>query len=324
MKIQTYSATLLFLAVTLAGTVAAASRSVPLDGYAATVNDRIIMVSDVLASMAPVQQQLRATYSGDELEKKLKEAFEASLDALIEKALIVEDFKHSKAEIPERMIDERVNSFIHDNFDNDRAAFLQALAEQRMTIEEWRKDFKERMIVMMLGRQRVADRVVVAPRAVWEAYLANAAEYHVPAKALLRIIVLNRGQTDQDQEAKRQQAESILEQLKDGADFGELAATHSEDAKSKNGGSWGWIETRQLRAELAAAAERLSSGALSEVIATDDMLYILQVEGKKEAATIPFEEVRPRIEKQLRQVEEDRLYASWIALLREQYFIKKF
>lgn len=295
---------------------------IPVDGYAAVVHDKIITIGEVMAYMRPVDAQLRQAYEGEELQQKLLEAFIKSRETLIEEKLVIQDFEDRGLSIPEQLIDERIKSIIHDRFDDDRAAFLEALASQRMTQEEMRKQVRDGLILMISRRQEVTDRAEVSPLAVQEAYEADLERYREPGKIKLRMIVINRGGTPADQEVKQREVGEILQQLADGRDFAELAREVSEDNKAQYGGDWGWIETGSLRKELSDAAVQLSSGEISEVVELDGAMYILLVEDRKEASVTPLEEVRSQIERELMIKEEERLYEQWINRLRAKYYIQ--
>lgn len=298
--------------------------SVPIDGYAAVINDRVITISDVLGYMRPIDRQLRETYQGRELQAKLEEAFEQSRKALIEESLILVDFEIKGASLPPQVIDERVNAIVHDRFDNDRATFLAALAEQRMTMDELREQVTDSLILMMARRQEVMDRVSISPLAVQEAYEARMSQYQIPGKINISVIAVNRGETDEDREVKWAEIQKIQERLNNGEDFNELAVEVSEDAKAGDGGSWGWIEPDNLRRELQAALVDMNRGEISEIVEAGDMYYIIRVDEIQEASIIPLDEVRDRIVSELRVKEEERLYNEWINRLRAKYYIKIF
>ena len=302
--------------------IQARAGGIPVDGYAAVVHDKIITIGEVMAYMRPVDAQLRQAYEGEELQQKLLEAFIKSRETLIEEKLVIQDFEDRGLSIPEQLIDERIKSIIHDRFDDDRAAFLEALASQRMTQEEMRKQVRDGLILMISRRQEVTDRAEVSPLAVQEAYEADLERYREPGKIKLRMIVINRGGTPADQEVKQREVGEILQQLADGRDFAELAREVSEDNKAQYGGDWGWIETGSLRKELSDVAVQLSSGEISEVVELDGAMYILLVEDRKEASVTPLEEVRSQIERELMIKEEERLYEQWINRLRAKYYIQ--
>jgi len=302
----------------------AGAQEIPVDGYAAIVNDRVITVGDVLSFIQPVHEQLRMSYDGSELELKLQEAFDSGRDALIEKALILEEFESREGVMPDRAVDEHISNIIQERFDSDRAAFLEVLGRERITLEEWREQIKEQLIVTILRRQMISARVIVPPKAIHDLYKERADRYRVPAKLKLRMIVLNLGETEAEMAVKRDEAQGLVAKLRGGADFAETAIASSEGQKAAEGGDWGWMEPRTLRSELAEAARGLKTGEVSDAVEAGDSLYILMVEGRQEEGVKPLEEVKETLEKELRRAEEQKLYTSWIERLKEKYFVKIF
>ncbi len=306
----------------LAAATAAPARTMPVDGYAAYVNNRVITVGEILAIIQPIRAQLAETYSGKELEEKMAEAYQEGLDALIERALILEEFTAMEGNIPDRAVDDQINVMINDRFKNDRAAFLEALAEDRMTMDDWREETKNRLIVNLMRRREVIDRVVITPRAVRDVYESRAAEYQVPEQIRLSMIVLHKGTTADDQAVKMKEAGRIREKLLAGGNFAELAKASSEGYKAADGGDQGWMDPKTLRKELAAAVASLEPGRISDVIETDNDFYILKVEAKKNASVIPFDDVRNQVEAELRKAEEVRMYKAWIERLKRKFYVK--
>ena len=315
---------LFLLSLIIVTTHVGALETVPIDGYAAMVNDRVITVGDVMIQLQPVEQQFRELYEGQELETKLEEAFAESREYLIERALILEAFKSSGMDLPERVIEERVNEIINERFNNNRAAFLEALATERITIDEWRTQIKEQIVLMILRRQEVTEQATVSPLAVWDLYESRIADYSQPAKIKLSRIVINAGANDEETVIKRKEADAVIEKLRQGDNFSDVARQVSEETRAARGGEWGWRNPADLHEELSAAIISLKPGEFSEVVEVGDTFYIVMVEGRKEALVKPFEDVRDDIEKELRIEEENRLYEAWIARLRDKFFIKIF
>ena len=300
----------------------AMARSVPIDGYAALVNNRVITVGEILAMIQPIREQLVETYDGKEVETKIEQAYQEGLDTLIERALILEEFAAMGGNLPDRAVDDQINVIINERFKNDRAIFLEALAEDRMTIDDWREETRNRLIVNLLRRREIIDRVVIAPRAVRELYELRADQYRLPKQIQLRMIVLHKGASANDKAVKRQEAEKLHEKLLAGGDFAELAKSGSEGYKAADGGDQGWMDPAMLRKELAEAVAKLEPGRISEVIETDEDFYILKVEAKKNASIIPFDDVRGQIEDELRKAEEEKMYKAWIERLKKKFYVK--
>jgi len=314
----------IFFAVALAAWIPCAlhAEPIPVDGYAAMIDNRVITVSDVLEVVQPVERQLREVYTGEDLATRLQEAYREALKSLVDRALILEDFERQEGDIPPRMVDERVEELINERFNGNRAALLAALSEGRVTPEEWRRQLKEQMIIGLLRRQEVVSRISVSPREVRDLYDERIDKFHVPEMVQVRMIVLNKGTTPEDEAAKRQQAQQVLDLLVGGEDMAALAREHSEGSRAARGGDWGWIDPSILNPLLVAVVQSLEPGQYSEAIDTGDALYIIRVEARRNASVIPFEEARKDLEEELRREASSILYEAWIDRLRGQHFVR--
>ncbi|NCC51742.1 MAG: hypothetical protein EOM20_11055, partial [Spartobacteria bacterium] len=132
------------------------------------------------------------------------------------------------------------------------------------------------------------------------------------------------GKTDEEKQLKRMEADGVVEKLRGGENFAKLAEKVSEEPRASRGGEWGWLNPADLNQAIATAIEELKPGEFTEAVEVGDALYIVTLEGRKEASMKPFEEVREEIQKELRIQEENRLYDAWIARLKDKYFIKIF
>lgn len=301
------------------------SKTVPVDGYAVVINDKVITVSDVLKTMEPVERQLRETYFDDTLTEKIEAAYENTLDALIERELILSYFASQKQfTLPDSVVDSRIDEIVRNKFNNNRAELRKALDQDGLTFEEWRNNFKNSMIVALLREKEVDSKAVISPQAVRDAYEKAGEKYRIPEQLEVRAITIHRGGTDEEATLKLKQAEDIRKRLLSGESFEQLAKQVSEDQKAAVGGYWGWTDPNSRRAEIAAALKVLSVGEISAVIPVGDDLYILKVEGRKNASIVPFETVQESIRNDLYKKEVRRLYNAWIERLKQNAYIKKF
>jgi peptidyl-prolyl cis-trans isomerase SurA len=299
------------------------ARAIPVDGYAAVVNDRVIAVGDVLAAMEPVREQLQIVCEGEELERRLNEAYQTTLQSLIERALIAEEFKAKGGELPDRIVDDYLNQIVSERFTN-RVALLKSLQAQRMTWEDWRRDMRDRLIASQLRQQEVTSRVVVTPQQEREAYEKNIARYQMPEEVWIRLIGLQKGVGAEEREVKKAEAERLRERIAAGEDFDALARAESEGPKASEGGDLGWRKPSDFAAPLSDAIKKLEPGQVSPVIETDEMFFIIKLEARKNSAQIPLSEVRAQIHQELRKQEEERLYKIWIEQLRNRHYVKIF
>jgi peptidyl-prolyl cis-trans isomerase SurA len=300
------------------------AQGIPVDGYAAMVNDRVITVGDVMSLVQPAEQQLRAMYEGRELEEKLEETFESARRSLIERALILEEFEKSEAELPDRVVDDHINTIIRERFENNRALFYEALAEQRVTIEEWREEVREQLIVIVSRRQQVSTRVTVTPREIRERYEERLNDYTLPAQINVNMIAINKGETPEENEVKRAEAETLVTRIRGGEDFAIVAREASEGSRASEGGAWGWIAPDAMRKELSDTLQDMKPGEISDVIETAEGYYIVALEGRREKSVTPLESVKEELREELRVEKQQEVYDAWMNRLEEKFYVKVF
>jgi len=317
------------LAVILcAATVLAQTNSPPptesklIDGYAAKVNDRVITRGEVYEAMAPMLPELDRLYQGDELKAALDKAFKQARDELIERALIMESFKVKGGQIPDQYVNDEIKRMINDRFKGDEAQFEQVLASQKKTRSEYQEIIREQMIVNMMINEEVSQRARITPEQIRNEYDLHKEDYFIPEKVKYSVIVLNKGETPEDQAVKAEEARTIRQKLIEGADFAETAKETSEGSRAAEGGSFPWMQPKDVREELQETLTTLPAGEISEVIDTGKQLYIVKVEGRRQAGYTPFEEVRDTIKNTLTAEERDRLRKRWIERLKKENYVR--
>lgn len=290
----------------------------PMDGYAAVVNQRIITIGDVMMSIFEAHERLRTRYGGEELEARRHELFLSGLERMIDQALIIEEFQTMEGQIPDRAIDDRINDIVFESFNNDKSELLAALAKDGVTLDEWRESIRERIIVSAMRRNVIGDKVIISPRQILDAYAEQQSRFIQPEQARLRLIFLKQGE---DSEATLSRITKAREEIVGGRPFAEVAREISNDPSAESGGDWGWIQPSDLRDELKNAIAGLQTNQVSEVIYTREGYYLLQLEEHKERFTKSLEEVRLEIENELREKEGERLYREWMQRLRNKHSV---
>ena len=129
-------------------------------------------------------------------------------------------------------------------------------------------------------------------RALYDEHLDR---YDVPERVRARHILLR---VEPDATAEREQevraaAESLLEEIRGGADFAEVARRASEDPGSReSGGDLGFFERGKMVPAFDAAAFSLEADQVSEVIRSEFGFHIIRVEEHPRAEHQPFEAVQ--------------------------------
>lgn len=294
-----------------------------IDGVAAVVNGDVITFSQVQEVSGPRERTIREQYTGAELVERIKEARLAALNDLVDRQLIIQEFRNKKFSIPEYVVEDQVQNIIKDEFAGDRQAFLRTLNAQGYTMNKFREIQRDKVIVGAMRQNNVKGTFSATPQQVEAYYEANKQEFATPEQLKLRMIVLNADPLDANSgDSTRKMAEQIRDKIKAGADFATMAKTYSMDGTAESGGDWGMIDRKTLNQQLTDVAFGLSPGQVSQVVQIGDSFYILFCESKKTSSFIPLPEVRDGIQKKLEQVQRQKATQKWIDSLREKAYIK--
>jgi peptidyl-prolyl cis-trans isomerase SurA len=295
-----------------------------INGIAAIVNGDVITYSQVRDVSAPREKLLRSQYTGEELEKALKEAREAALKDLIDRRLIIQAFQKEKYEIPDHFVEEQVRGIIKEAFGGDRHTFIKTLEAQSYSLGEFKQKETERMIVQAMRAKNIKRNPISSPTKVEEYYKKHRAEFTAKEQVKLRMIMISGGADTGQAASQKALAEEVLSQLAGGAEFERIAQSYSEDGTRDVGGDWGWIERKTLAPPLEKIAFNMPVGRISNIIEYGGNYYILKVEERQGGTTRSLAEARPEIEKKLIQEEAQDLQERWIAGLRAKAYIRTF
>lgn len=127
-----------------------------------------------------------------------------------------------------------------------------------------------------------------------------------PIRARHILIMVKQDASQQEDQQAKAKADSLLQQLKGGADFAELGKKNSNCASAANGGDLGTFSQGMMVPEFEKAAFALEVGQTSDVTKTMFGYHIIKVDWKGEDIQQGYLEVRDKIRKTLGQ-EDDAL-----------------
>jgi len=308
------------------------------DGIAAVVNDKVITYVQINQQVADTEKLLRQSYSGEDLFQRVKEAKLNVLRALIERELIIQDFKTAGGFIPDTYVNERVNDLIRTDYGGDRIAFIKTMYARGTTMQKVRDEIKDTAIVGYERNKNVVQTVLVSPYQIEQYYQQNLRLFQQDEQIKVATIVLKKGlfpsqKTGPDgkqisYDPQEEIADEILYKLDTGTDFAELAKTYSESSNKDDGGELGWVTQNgktAIRPDLWDPIAKLQPGQHTSVIATSDgYYYIVLVEDRKKSSMTPLEDVRSQIEQTVISEQSQLRQQQWLDSLRAKSFIKMF
>lgn len=126
-------------------------------------------------------------------------------------------------------------------------------------------------------------------------YSQNQYRFENPERVQVRHILFSTMDKSEDEtDQARQRADEVLEQLRGGADFAELAKEHSEDpGNAANGGDLGWVTRGMMDPAFEDASFALQPGELSAAPVKSDFGYhLIRVDNRESGSVKPLSEVR--------------------------------
>ena len=226
------------------------------------------------------EEVVRREILGLKLGRILTDGIEASADEVRQEFLSRnQEFKiryiavDPEEEISEDVDEEELQAYFQERQDNYRSAEQRRIQYVQIPLE--------------------ADKVELTEQQINERLASIASKDEVEASHILISLITP------DAEEK---AQGILQQLRDGADFGELAKEHSDDPGSAaNGGELGFFKRGMMVPEFEDAAFSMEPGQLSDLVATDYGFHIIQV------TDVKLIDSRSTAEAQLREEEAQGL-----------------
>ncbi len=143
---------------------------------------------------------------------------------------------------------------------------------------------------------RIAESATPAPAAIdkriQSIYKAEPERFRTPAETHARHILIKGKDAD-----ARAQAEKLLQELRNGADFEALAREHSADPGSAaKGGDLGFFPKGKMVPAFDAALDALDKpGSLSPVVESEFGLHIIRLEARKPGTLRSFDEVKEQL-----------------------------
>lgn len=218
--------------------------------------------------------------------------------------------------------------------------FEKALGARNITMDDLKNSMQVDINARQLLNEQIKGKITIADANVKKYYDDNKQKFHRPESyhtrhilaavfppALLKSTPVAQLQEQREELTKKAEAriEAIIKELKDGANFEELAKTKSDDEASRdNGGDLDIIYKGIFDPTFDEAVSKLNPGEISEKIETRFGFHVIKLIEKHPAEQAPFEELEKAIQKHLFMEEAKKLVAVYIEDLRKEAKIENF
>lgn len=322
-----------------------------LDRTLATVNGEAILLSEFDKNLDPILEQYKkSTPPAEQTPERTADIKKRVLDQMIDDRILAQEAKKKVIHVSQLEVDDGIKK-VRNRFSSEDE-FNKELEKEAMSYEAFRKHIQDQIATIKLIDQEVKAKTPPPTEAdvknLYETLIDIINDKPIPAgytpselddlkmlaKALQRrfgeqvcahhiLIRAGANATPEDRAAALKKIKDVQSQLKNGGDFADLAKKYSEDPGSKDhGGDLGCFSRGDMVGPFEKAAFALDVGQTSDIVTTDFGYHILQVQEKKAARKISFDDVKDDLKDYLFQQKAAKKFETFIKDLRAQADIK--
>ena len=249
-----------------------------LDKIVAVVDNEIILKSEL-------DFQVNAMAAQRNIDPSTPNLRQSVLDAMIDEKLVLaqaalDSITVSDEEVNQR-IDYQINLFIQQYGSKERVEQIYGMSLEKIK-RELRDDVRKNLMIQRMKDKKFAS--VEASRLDVEKFFDTYRDSIgiIPEKVTIAHIYRNPKASSEARQKALDFAKSLLDSLKAGADFADLAKKYSEDpASAQHGGDLGYVKRGVFYPEFESAAFSLDVGQISDVVETPVGFHIIQLLDKR-------------------------------------------
>lgn len=300
------------------------------DRIVAVVNDEIIVLQEINTEVDTYlqsnQQQIEAAgYTEEQMRRIRADLRESIINSLVDQRLVIQAAKENEyIDVSEEEIDAKIQKLKEKNNFTDEQ-FLEFLAQQGLTVEEYRTKRKEAALSENIIYFDVTSKIVVTKADVTRYYNEHPEKYQGKTTYHVRNIQVKAPTSDSPaaKTAVQDKLANIFAELEAGQSFQDVARKYSESATASDGGEFSdKLETNGLQANFRTAIEALSPGEYTQALETSDGYQIFYVQEINKESDVSLESVYSDIENELYNQQYQEKIEAWIKGLRENAHIK--
>ena len=323
---------LLLVVACLAGIPLALNADSVVEEIVARVNNQIITRSEYLREREQLKQEAQQQDAAN-ADKVFAEREKDILRGLIDQQLMLEKAKDlgisADTDLIKRLDEIRKQMNLESMDDLEKAAQAQGVA-----FEDFKQNMRNQIITQKVIGQEVGSHIQVTKDEEQAFYNSHKNEMQQPDSIRLSEILIApqkpaadaktpSGEEDpQALAAAEAKAKDLLEQIRKGAPFEELAKKNSNGPSAAQGGDLGEFKRGTLAKELEDTTFAMKVGDVSDVIRTKQGFVILKVTQHTPAGIPPLKDIEPRVQEAVYMQKLEPALRAYLTKLREDAFIQ--
>ena len=281
---------LVLVSTMLAATVHAAEQK--LDRIAAIVDNDVVMLSQYQTRLKEVQQTLSKRGVEVPPDDVLRQQV---MERLIIDAIQLQIAERSGIRVSDEELSASLATIAERNGLTQKE-FEQALAADGLSLEDAREQIRNEMIISRVRQYRVTERIQVTDQEVQNFLASDLGKMQLAEEyELANILVpVPDGATSAELDQAQKTVATIVQKLKNGGDFSQLAISYSASENALEGGDMGWRRAAQLPPPFDRLVGEMSIGQVTEPTRTAGGIIMLKLLDKRGDQVMYRDEVHVR------------------------------
>jgi peptidyl-prolyl cis-trans isomerase SurA len=294
------------------------------DRIVAVVNEDIITLYDIENMLRPLAQNIKSQGFSPEREHQAFARLRSEmLDNLINAKLTEQEVKRYNISVNEEEIDTYIRQIQQKQ--SITVEGLQAmLAQQGMSMEEYRKEVKAQLQRTRLVNREVRSRVIITQAEIKDYYEKNKAKYGGGTRFHLwnLFVKLPPNATAADQQSAQDLLNEARGELQKGRSFQDLVRVTAAGTQGIQGSDLGLYRIEELTPQLRDVVKDLKADQYSGIVESEFGYQIVYVETIHTIPAMPMEQVESEIQDILFRQYVDSRFTTWLSDLRKRSHIR--
>ncbi len=303
----------------------AQTKPVVVEEVIARVNNDAITRGDLERARTQMRQEAQQDCpkcTPAEINEKVAEEDKNVLRDLIDNSLLVQQGKDSGVSVDADVIKRLDEVRIQNNIPSMEELEAQ-IDKSGISFEDFKNNIKNQILQQEVIRHEVGSKIIMSHEEVQKYYDDHKDEFVRPEQVTLReIFVSTEGKPDPEIPALEKKANDLLQRVKNGEDFGELAKHFSDGSTAKQGGDLGKFERGQLAPNIEEIVFGLQRLQTTSVIPTKTGFLILQVGEHYAAGQQPEDKVDTEIQDRLYNDKLRPALRAYLETLRQDSYVE--
>jgi len=295
---------------------------ISLPGVVAKVNGQDIHNNDILRQLKKTLQNYKdrgIPLTAEEEKITAKKLIENEIG----RALLLQKGNEINAHVSDEALDRKLRK-VKSSFKSD-SIFEHELKNRKLTLDQYKKELKIDLLMQQVIDQEIEPKIKISEKDIQSFYEKNKEKFYMDKKARASVILVKakRGNTKSEKSAQ-EKIESILEKIKNGSTFNEMATKYSQDSLAPKGGDLGYFTKNQIFGAFSSRAFDMKVNEVSSVFKTGLGFHILKLTDLIEGKIMSLDRAKTRIEKILRKNKIGNATRNYVETLKQKSKIKMY